>query len=103
MKQDEIDTVLHPPARLQIAAVLAKADEIEFATLKNLIGVSDSVMSKHLSALSDANYVTLAKAARDGRQRTWVRSTSTGRKAFAAHMRALHALVEKVQDEIVAQ
>jgi DNA-binding MarR family transcriptional regulator len=86
------DAVLHPPARLQIAAVLAQAQEAEFALLKNITGASDSVMSKHLSALADAGYVTLRKAAADGRQRTWARLTSAGRAAFRRHVSALEAL-----------
>ena len=90
------DAVLHAPARLQIAAVLAQAQEAEFALLKDITGASDSVMSKHLSALADAGYVTLRKATSDGRQRTWARLTSTGRSAFRKHVRALEALAATV-------
>lgn len=101
MKAGGIDPVLHPPARLQIAAVLASADVVEFAALRELIEVSDSVLSKHLAALSDAGYVKLAKAARDGRQRTWASFTGSGRKAFASHMQALTALIESAQGALV--
>jgi DNA-binding MarR family transcriptional regulator len=86
------DAVLHPPARLQIAAVLAQAQEAEFALLKSVTGASDSVMSKHLSALADAGYVKLRKAASDGRQRTWASLTSKGRSAFRRHVSALEKL-----------
>lgn len=90
------DPVLHPPARLQIAAVLAQAQEAEFALLKEITGTSDSVMSKHLSVLADAGYVRLRKAASDGRQRTWAKLTSSGRKAFGKHVRALEILAATV-------
>lgn len=90
------DAVLHPPARLQIAAVLAQAQQAEFALLKQITGASDSVMSKHLSALADAGYVTLRKAAADGRQRTWASLTSSGRKAFRRHVAALETLASTV-------
>jgi DNA-binding MarR family transcriptional regulator len=90
------DPVLHPPARLQIAAVLAQAQDAEFALLKSVTGASDSVMSKHLSAMADAGYVTLRKAASDGRQRTWAKLTSSGRAAFKAHVKALEALASAV-------
>ena len=60
----------------------AQAQEAEFALLKQITGASDSVVSKHLSALTDVGYVALRKAASDGRQRTWARLTSTGRAAF---------------------
>jgi DNA-binding MarR family transcriptional regulator len=91
------DAVLHPPARLQIAAVLAQAQQAEFALLKEVTGTSDSVMSKHLSALADAGYVTLRKAAADGRQRTWASLTSSGRKAFRRHVAALETLASTVK------
>jgi DNA-binding MarR family transcriptional regulator len=90
------DAVLHPPARLQIAAVLAQAQQAEFALLKQITGASDSVMSKHLSALADAGYVSLSKAAADGRQRTWASLTSNGRKAFRRHVAALETLASTV-------
>ena len=90
------DAVLHPPARLQIAAILTQAQEAEFALLKSITGASDSVMSKHLAALTEAGYVTLRKAAFDGRQRTWARLTSSGRNAFRAHVAALEALAAAV-------
>lgn len=93
------DAVLHPPARLQIAAVLAQAQEAEFALLKNITGASDSVMSKHLSAMTDAGYVAIRKAASDGRQRTWASLTSAGRKAFREHVKALEALAAAVASE----
>ena len=90
------DAVLHPPARLQITAVLAQAQEAEFALLKSVTGASDSVMSKHLSALADAGYVTLRKAASDGRQRTWAKLTGLGRSAFRNHVKALEVLASTV-------
>ncbi|WP_343344915.1 transcriptional regulator [Sphingomicrobium sp. XHP0239] len=93
MAEAAIDPALHAPARLQIAAFLARVDEAEFATLREVTGVSDSVMSKHLSALSDAGYVGLKKRTSGGRQRTWAAFTASGRRAFAAHMAALEELV----------
>lgn len=87
------DAVLHPPARLQIVAILANVDDAEFARLRDIVKVSDSVLSKHLAALSDAGHIALRKAAADGRQRTWASLTRAGRKAFAAHVAALEALV----------
>lgn len=88
-----LDPVIHPPARLQIAALLSAVTDAEFATLRAAVGVSDSVLSKHLAALMDAGYVKLRKAAMGGRQRTWASLTREGRSAFASHVKALQALV----------
>ncbi|WP_240309419.1 MULTISPECIES: transcriptional regulator [Sphingomonas] len=86
------DPAFHQPVRLQVAAVLANVQEAEFARLREIAGVADSVMSKHLSALSEAGYVALRKSALDGRQRTWAALTRTGRAAFKAHVAALQRL-----------
>ncbi|WP_338465948.1 transcriptional regulator [Novosphingobium sp. ZN18A2] len=104
MKQAPVlDPSLHQPARLQICAMLANVASAEFAKLREITGVSDSVLSKHLSAMSDAGYVTLSKAAQDGRQRTWVSFTRKGRKAFAGHMAALQDLVASAEQAIAAE
>jgi DNA-binding transcriptional ArsR family regulator len=93
------DPIIHPPARLQIMAVLAAVQDAEFAMLRETADVSDSVLSKHLSALSEAGYVKLRKAAQDGRQRTWASMTRPGRAAFRGHVAALQALAGVVEEE----
>lgn len=88
----QFDPVIHAPARLRIAALLVSVSDAEFATVRDAVGVSDSVMSKHLKQLEDAGYVRLSKASQDGRVRTRLSMTGKGRRAFAAHVQALTAL-----------
>ena len=96
------DPVIHAPARLQIMAVLAGVHDAEFSLLRETVQVSDSVLSKHLAQLAEAGYVHLRKAAQAGRQRTWASLTGTGRKAFAAHVKALQALA-RITDRMAAE
>ena len=103
MSTADLDPHLHAPARLQIAAVLSAVDSAEFARLRAVTGVSDSVLSKHLSALVEAGYVHLKKSPLDGRQRTWASFTRAGRRAFAGHMQALQALVASAEQAIAAE
>jgi len=98
----EFDAVIHPPTRLQIMAVLTNVQEAEFATLRDLTKVSDSVLSKHLSALAEPGYVKLRKAAANGRQRTWASVTRAGRAAFEHHVAALQALAGLVPAEALS-
>ena len=72
--------------------MLSAADEVEFSLIRDGIGVSDSVMSKHVKQLEEAGYVRVRKAAFAGRQRTWLALTAAGRKAFAAHVAELTRL-----------
>ena len=97
-----LDTALHAPARLQIVAMLARVEEAEFAIIRDIVEVSDSVLSKHLAALKEAGYVNLRKAALDGRQRTWASLTRAGRDAFAGHVAALQNLVASAQAAVAA-
>ena len=103
MSSRNLDNLLHAPARLQIAAMLARVQEAEFAAIRDIVEVSDSVLSKHLAALGEAGYVRLRKAALDGRQRTWASLTRTGRNAFDGHVAALQDMVTHAQQAIAAE
>ncbi|HEY8004560.1 MAG TPA: transcriptional regulator, partial [Phenylobacterium sp.] len=87
------DPVIHAPPRLQICARLAAAETVDFATVREMLDVSESVLSKHVKVLEDAGYVAVRKAASDHRLRTWLALTAAGRRAFAAHAAALRGLV----------
>lgn len=87
------EPLLQAPARLQVMAVLAHAQDAEFARLKEVTGTSDSVMSKHLAALAEAGLIKLRKAAAGGRQRTWASLTRAGRRSFDDHVAALQRIV----------
>ena len=73
--------------------MLAAADTVDFATMREMLDVSESVLSKHVKVLEEAGYVAIRKITSDHRQRTWLGLTSAGRKAFAAHAAALRDLV----------
>lgn len=90
------DPVIHAPGRLQICAILSGVDDAEFAMIRDRIGVSDSVLSKHLKQLEEVGYIKLSKAAADGRQRTWIALTGPGKTAFAAHVAELQRLAGMV-------
>jgi DNA-binding MarR family transcriptional regulator len=89
-----LDPVVHPPTRLSICAVLAGADWVEFATVRDAVVVSDSVLSKQSRALETAGYLEVRKGAVGRRPRTWFRLTPRGRRAFAGHVAALRALAD---------
>lgn len=86
------DAVIHAPLRLQICAMLTELQSAEFATVRDALGVSDSVLSKHVRTLQEAGYVELRKATVTSRVRTWLALTKSGRRAFSAHVAELHRL-----------
>ena len=92
MTVPRFNELIHAPNRLQICALLAPLDEVEFQVLREELGVSDSVLSKHISKLENAGYVTIRKQSMNGRQRTWAGLTSLGRREFDAHVAELKRL-----------
>ena len=92
----DLDPHLQAPARLKLVTMLTAVSEAEFATLRDRLEVSDSVLSKHLSALSEAGYVRLRKGVHHGRRTTWVALTAPGRRAVGEHVAALRALIADV-------
>jgi DNA-binding HxlR family transcriptional regulator len=97
--EGRLDPIIHPLARLSICGLLAAgADWVEFAVVRDSVGVSDSVLSKHSRALEDVGYLEVRKGAVGRRPRTWFRLTESGRRAFTGHLAwlteaARHAVV----------
>jgi DNA-binding MarR family transcriptional regulator len=91
--EDGFDELIHAPVRLRICAALDPVREIEFGALLTLLDISKSALSKHVSVLADAGYVTQRRAVRDTRQRVWLRLTPAGRSAYRRHVAALQRIV----------
>ena len=92
----KLDPLIHAPARLQVVTTLSAVSEAEFATLRDALEVSDSVLSKHVSALADAGYVHSRKGVQAGRRTTWIGLTSAGQEALREHVAALRQLIDMV-------
>ena len=88
----DFDEFLHVPARLAILALLAPADRADFGFLRDAAETSDSALSKQVSALADAGYVTVEKSRSQGVRRTQVALTQAGRRAFRRHAAALERI-----------
>lgn len=93
MTPHDLDETLQAPYRLRTMALLNSASSIEFSAIREMLDVSDSVLSKHLKVLADATYIRLDKPQGRGRVRTWVTLTDTGRDAYVAHVSALRAII----------
>jgi len=92
----ELDEHVVAPARLKLMTTLTAVSEAEFATLRETLNVSDSVLSKHLGALEEVGYLKRHKGNRHGRRTTWIALTPRGRKALRAHVTALRALIDGI-------
>jgi DNA-binding MarR family transcriptional regulator len=92
----DLDANVIAPTRLKLLTMLTALSEAEFWTIRDSLEVSDSVLSKHIAALEDVDYVKRRKGVHRGRRTTWVALTPRGRKALSAHVAALRALIDGV-------
>ncbi|WP_030666899.1 transcriptional regulator [Streptomyces rimosus] len=88
--------LLNSPVRLSVVAALAPVEKAEFAMVRDLVEVSDSVLSKQVAALESAGWVAVAKGRAGRRPRTWLSLTAEGRGVYERHLAALRAIAEGV-------
>lgn len=93
MTAPRFDEIIHPSTRLSIVALLASADWIDFAFVRDRLDLSDSALSKQFSTLERAGYVAVERPTTGRRRRVQVRLTGEGRRAFEGHVAALRAVV----------
>lgn len=94
-----LDEAIHAPVRLSVMSALAAADRVDFRFLRELVEVSDSLLSKHMALLEDVGYVQVIKGYQGKRPRTWFTLTDTGRAAFDAYLAALHQIVSTAANQ----
>jgi DNA-binding MarR family transcriptional regulator len=93
----DLDANLVAPVRLRLMTTLTAVSEAEFATVRESLQVSDSVLSKHVTALEGAGYVKRRKGVHRGRRTTWLSLTSRGRERLGAHVAELRAVIDQVR------
>ena len=93
MAEARFDELIHPSTRLSIVALLASADWIEFAFVRDHLGLSDSALSKQFATLEEAGYIAVERPLSDRRRRVRVRLTDDGRAAFEGHVAALRQVI----------
>lgn len=100
MTTPALNAVIHPLPRLRICAALRGAgatetaerrNEMRFSSLRDAAGLSDSALSKHLSVLEQAGYITRFReyGATRAKDTVWVTLTEAGTKAYEDHLAAL--------------
>ena len=96
MTTDELDPLIHVPARLRIVATLAAlpaGDTLSFTRLQDMIGLTPGNLITHLRKLENAGYVTSEKAGNGTSPKTMVTLTQQGREALDAYTKALRDLL----------
>ncbi len=92
---NDLDRVIHEPARLVLVAILSAVEQTDFTFLMNESGLTRGNLSSHLSKLEEAGYVRIEKTFRGKYPQTLVALTEEGRKAFEGYRQRLKVLMGK--------
>ncbi len=90
---NELDRLIHEPARLMIVAILASTEKADFLYLERETGLTRGNLSAHLGKLEEAGYVEIEKTYKGKLPLTLCRLTPEGQKAFAGYRRQLEQIV----------
>ena len=78
----EIDKLIHEPARLMLMAHLYVVESADFTYLMKQTDLSWGNLSSHMSKLEDAKYIEVIKEFKGKRPNTMLKLTQQGRAAF---------------------
>ena len=91
---DGLDRVMHEKARLGVlTSLMAHPKGLAFGDLKQLCGLTDGNLSRHLQVLQDAGLVEIIKGYEGNRPHTTCRLTKAGRRRFLDYLGVLERLV----------
>jgi DNA-binding transcriptional ArsR family regulator len=89
-----LDRVIHEKARLGLLTSLAGHPKgLSFGDLKQLCGLTDGNLSRHLQVLQEAGLVEISKTFEGLRPLTTCRMTAAGRKRFLDYLAVLETVV----------
>ena len=97
MPYPHFDTLVHEPTRLRLCALLIPVESRDFAGLRDELEVSESALSKHITALRKAGYVTSVRRPHGVRDRLEVALTEVGRVAFCGHVAEIQRMATVVR------
>jgi DNA-binding transcriptional ArsR family regulator len=93
---NEVDRIIHEPARLTIMALLSGAKEVDFLFLMRETGLTKGNLSSHLAKLEESAYVDIEKKFRGKIPLTLIRLTATGRAALQIYRKNMNGLLSRL-------
>lgn len=91
---DGLDRVIHERARLSLlTSLVAHPKGLPFADLKQLCGLTDGNLSRHLQVLQAAKLVEISKRFEQNRPQTLCRITLHGRKRYLEYLAVLEQVI----------
>jgi len=95
ISMEEIDRIIHEPARLNIMLYLYVVEKSDFVYLVHKTGLTKGNLSVHLQKLEQNGYVEILKEFVNRIPHTLIRLTSRGRKAFEQYKENIISILQQ--------
>lgn len=95
---DEVDRLIHEPARLKIIALLYVLDSADFTFLMSQTGMTWGNLSSHMTKLEEAGYLGVEKTFKGKRPNTMLKLTDKGRQAFQTYRQQMKQFFDDVPE-----
>lgn len=95
---DEVDRLIHEPARLKLMALLYMLESADFTFLMNQTGMTWGNLSSHMTKLEEAGYLEVEKTFKGRRPNTMLKLTDVGRQAFQTYRKQMTQFFEDVPE-----
>src|SRR5256885_7197791 len=91
---DGLDRVIHEKARLSVlTSLVAHPKGLVFGDLKQMCGLTDGNLSRHLQVLDEAGLIEIEKGYDHNRPQTICRITTEGRRRYLDYLSVLKQVV----------
>ena len=98
-----LDRVIHEKARLSVlTSLVAHPKGLLFGDLKQLCGLTDGNLSRHLQVLQEAKLVAITKRFEHNRPQTTCRITPEGRRRYLDYLATLEQVVRDAANAVKA-
>ncbi len=99
-----LDRVIHERARLSVlTSLIVHPEGLSFGDLKQLCGLTDGNLSRHLQVLHEAGLVGISKGFEQNRPQTSCRITREGRRRYLDYLAVLERVVRDAASAVQTQ
>ncbi len=99
-----LKSVFHEPNRLAIVSVLsAQPEGVSFSELKEECELTDGNLNRHLKTLEEAQVVHIEKKEVNGKSRTVVKLSESGREMFIEYLQTLEEVLKKAANSLTRE
>lgn len=96
---NDIDRLVHEPARLMVMANLYVVDSADFTFLMNQTGLTWGNLSSHITKLEEAGYLRVIKEFVDRKPHTMLSLTEAGRTAFQNYRQQMQQFIQSLHSD----